>query len=81
MWQQEQNLACPGCGQPRDEVWVWDTDEQDVKQAQWDAHLRLCVACQKRDQVEHQFRSHPHAQTAGIWPSLVRVDPARPADD
>ncbi len=73
MWQQERNLACSGCGQPRDEAWIWSEEEQAVKQASWKAHLRTCAACAEKDFVVEQY-VQANGVKHGRYPVLDRVD-------
>ena len=49
MWQAEQDLLCPGCGQPTDEAWVFSPDEQDAKVEAYKAGHRLCGGCKALD--------------------------------
>lgn len=55
MWQTEQDLQCPGCLQPRDEVWVFSPDEQHEKEAAVEAKRRMCVACRASEWDRHSW--------------------------
>lgn len=73
MWQQERALACPGCGQPKDEVWVFSPDEQHAKEAKWQSKMRKCVVCAARDWRSHQHHSQDHPDRFGVWPTVERT--------
>ena len=77
MWQQERNLECPGCSQPKDEVWVFDPERQHEQEAAWESKLRKCVVCSHRDFRMRQHRADDHADTDGIWPTVERTGDGR----
>lgn len=72
MWQGEQSLACPGCSQPRDEVWVYSPEEQRDKEAKWSARTRHCVACASRDWRRRTFESDETNNRDGVHVVLER---------
>lgn len=74
MWQQEQALACPGCGQPRDDVWVFSPEEQDEKQSRWEGKMRKCVACDARERKSHQHHEAANPDRFGVFPVAERTD-------
>lgn len=54
MWQIEQDLACSGCGLPRDET------QARERQGAYRAKPRRCFACQAIGQAAETFTSGPH---------------------
>ena len=63
-WQIEQNLACPGCGHPRDE------STSRANQFAYRATPVRCHACKAKGDAHKQFTTGPH-DPAGI---SYRVD-------
>jgi hypothetical protein len=59
MWRQEQALACPGCNQPRDEVWATSAEDQREKEARWTGKVRRCVVCAQHAFTSKQYQSRP----------------------
>lgn len=69
MWQTEQDLACPGCHHPRDEVWLTDDEDRSVKEAKVHARMRECVICSARGWANDRFRESTQGHPAhGIFP-------------
>ena len=38
-------MRCPGCGHPRDEVWVWSPEQERELRERFGVEQRLCVPC------------------------------------
>lgn len=69
-WQEEQALACPGCGHPRDE----STDEAN-KQA-YAATVSVCHACTAKELRMNAIAKAPDVtpmSTAGLFVGARRV--------
>jgi len=74
MWQSEQDSMCPGCGFPKDEVWIYSPDEQRRKEDSVEAGMRKCVACSHVDFKAEMHHSNETADKRGIHFVLQRTD-------
>lgn len=70
--QQEQGLACSGCGLPRDEVWPEDSDSSRELDGVFYSEPMKCKACEARDRAKQRYESNEHKDTAGIFFPIYR---------
>ena len=59
-WLREEDLICPGCGNPRDE-----TMEREAE-GQYHSRALVCHACAVRDRKQREFTSGPH-DASGLY--------------
>lgn len=59
-WQREKDLACPGCGHPRDETM------QKNHHDHYTASALRCHACAAKDRKREQFTKQAH-DDAGLY--------------
>ena len=66
-----QQLQCPGCGHPRDEVWPVDADHALKLDGQFHAQPLQCAACAARDKAQQRQRGD---ESHGIYWTVERKD-------
>lgn len=72
--QAERAAQCPGCGQPRDEVWPEGPEDARRMEAEWTSQPMKCVACAARDQAKSRYETNTNPDTSGIHFVLQRRD-------
>lgn len=70
MWQREQWGRCPGCGQPRDEAWVFAPEQELDYRARYEAETRLCVPCDTLAREQKRFQNGKSAYAGGVFTVL-----------
>lgn len=73
-WQEEQWARCPGCGQPRDEVWVDEPGRERSLRSRFVAEPHLCVACDEIAQSQQRFAAGRSAYAGGVYHVLHEYD-------
>jgi hypothetical protein len=59
-YQREQDLLCPGCGNPMDQTMDPEAQGKAI------AHAIRCHYCAEKELKEKEFLSHPHASGEGL---------------
>lgn len=72
-WQSEQDLRCPGCGQPKEEAYAEDAGGAVGRLPAYEPVDIRCHACQQIERAQKQFAEDKNPMMGSLYFGVRRI--------